>query len=156
MYDMEPIAENDKIHRVTDGFANVEALRAIFLLNQRAQFEWIVSEGSLREAADKGDRGHLQWLLDIADHSEACLRQEGQTEESVTLAGRLDEPKFGYLGGKDKKLLRHAVALRCEAFLTVERRLPRNARHVERELGIRIMTPIEHWHLLRPWAALWL
>ncbi|MBS0642108.1 MAG: hypothetical protein JSS43_19755, partial [Proteobacteria bacterium] len=71
------------------------------------------------------------------------------------LAARLDEPKFGYLGAKDRLLLCHAVTLRCEAFLTVERRLPRNADHVERELGIRILTPITHWQMLRPWAALW-
>jgi hypothetical protein len=45
--------------------------------------------------------------------------------------------------------------LRCEAFLTVERRLPRNAGHIERELGIRILTPITHWEMLEPWAALW-
>jgi len=45
--------------------------------------------------------------------------------------------------------------LRCEAFLTVERRLPSNREHVERELGIRILTPTTHWEMLRPWAALW-
>ena len=45
--------------------------------------------------------------------------------------------------------------LRCEAFLTMERRLPRNAAHIDRELGIRILTPITHWEILRPWAALW-
>jgi len=35
------------------------------------------------------------------------------------------------------------------------RRLPRNAGHIERELGIRVLTPIMHWEMLRPWAALW-
>ena len=57
---------------------------------------------------------------------------------------RLDEPKFGYLSEKDRLLLRHAIVLRCEAFLTVECRLPHNAAHIERELGIRILTPIMH------------
>jgi hypothetical protein len=75
--------------------------------------------------------------------------------ESEALAARLDESKFGYLSAKDKLLLRHAVLLRCEAFLTVERRLPRNAAHIERELGVRVLTPVTHWDLLRPWAALW-
>jgi len=33
----------------------------------------------------------------------------------------------------------------------------RNAAHIERELlGFRILTPIIHWEMLRPWAALWL
>jgi len=151
----EPIPESDRIHRVTDGIANIEALREIFLINERALFEWIVSAGSLQEAHQKGDPGHMQWLWDIADHSEVCLEGDGPTAESEVLASRLDEPKFGYLSQKDKLLLRQAIILRCEAFLTVERRLPCNAGHIERELEIRIVTPIMHWDLLRPWAQLW-
>jgi hypothetical protein len=156
IYEAQPIPTSDRIHRVTDGIANVDALRDIFLINERAQFEWIVSRGSMLEAHDKGDPGHMQWLWDIADHSEVCLEGAGPTAESEALAARLDEPKFGYLSEKDRLLLRHAIVLRCEAFLTMERRLPRNAAHVERELGIRILTPITHWEMLEPWAALWL
>lgn len=155
IYEGEPIPASDRIRRVPDGIANVEALREIFLVNERALFEWIVSRGSIQEARAKGDRGHLQWLWDIADHSEVCLEGDGPTAESEALAARLSESKFGYLSIKDRLLLRHAIVLRCEAFLTVERRLPRNAGHVERELGIRILTPITYWEMLRPWAALW-
>jgi hypothetical protein len=151
----QPIPASDSINHVTEGIANVEALRNIFLVNERAQFEWIVSRGSMQEARDKGDPGHMQWLWDIADHSEVCLEGTGPTAESEALAARLDEPKFGYLSGKDRLLLQHAIVLRCEAFLTMERRLPRNAGHIERELGIRVLTPIMHWEMLRPWAALW-
>ena len=97
----------------------------------------------------------MQWLWDIADHSDVCLEGSGPTAESESLAARLDEPKFGYLSEKDRKLLRHAIVLRCEAFLTVERRLPRNAEDVQSELRIRILTPIMHWQMLEPWAALW-
>jgi hypothetical protein len=155
IYEAEPISASDPIHRVTDGIANVEALRDIFLVNERAQFQWIVSRGSMQEAHDKGDPGHMQWLWDIADHSEVCLEGAGPTAESEALAVRLDERKFGYLSEKDRLLLQHAVVLRCEAFLTVERRLPRTAAHIHRELGISILTPIMHWEMLRPWAALW-
>ncbi|MEF3367022.1 hypothetical protein V3H18_10805 [Methylocystis sp. 9N] len=109
----------------------------------------------MQEAYDKRDPRHMQWLWDIAHHSEACLEGDGPTTESEALATRLEESKFGYLSRKDRLLIQHAVALRCEAFLTVERRLPSNAEHIERELGIRILTPVTHWELLRPWAALW-
>ena len=156
IYEGEPIPESDRIHRVTDGLANLDALRKIFLLTERALFEWIVSRGSIEEAAAKGDPAHLQWLWDIADHSMVCLQGDGPTAESEVLASRLDEPKFEYLSDKDRLLIRQAVLLRCEAFLTVERRLPRNAAHLEHQLGIRILTPIVHWEMLRPWAALWL
>jgi hypothetical protein len=155
IYEGEPIPESDRIHHVTDGLANVETLREIFLISERALFEWIVSAGSLQEAHQKGDPRHMQWLWDIADHSEICLEGDGPTAESEALASRLDELKFGYLSQKDKLLLRQAIVLRCEAFLTVERRLPRNAAHIERELGIRVLTPVTHWNLLRPWASLW-
>jgi hypothetical protein len=73
IYADEPIDASDRIHRVTDGVANIEALRNIFLINERALFEWIVSSGSLHEAEEKNDPGHMQWLWDIADHSEVCL-----------------------------------------------------------------------------------
>jgi hypothetical protein len=155
IYEGEPIPDSDRIHRVPEGIANVEALRNIFLVNERAQFEWIVSHASMQEAYDKGEPGHMQWLWDIADHSQVCLESDGPTAESEALSARLDEPKFGYLSQKDRLLVRDAIILRCEAFLTVERRLPRNAPHIDRELGIRVLTPIVHWEMLRPWAALW-
>ena len=116
---------------------------------------WRVADGP-PQRIDKHDRQHLQWLFDIADHSEICLAGDGATIESEVLAGRLDGHQFGYLSVKDKNLLRDAVVLRCDAFLTVERKLPKNADHIESELGIRVMTPVAHMGLLRPWAALWL
>jgi hypothetical protein len=155
IYECDVIPDSDRIHRMPDGIANIEALRDILLVNERAMFEWIISRGSMQEAYDKGDPGHMQWLWDIAGHSEICLENDGPTKYSATVAAQLDEPKFGYLSEKDRLLLRHAIFLCCDAFLTVERRLPRNAVHFERELGIRILTPIIHWEILRPWAALW-
>ena len=73
IYEGELIPDSNRIDCVKDGIANVEALRGIFLINDRAQFEWIVSRGSLQEARDKHDPGHLSWLYDMADHSEIYL-----------------------------------------------------------------------------------
>jgi hypothetical protein len=155
IYDGEPIADGDRIHRVADGYANVDALQVIWLVSQRAMFDWIVSESSLREARDKGDVGHLRWFYEIAGYTRGCLERGGPTAESDALARRLDEPRFGYLSTKDRELLRDAVWLRCDSFLTMERRLPRNAAHISRQLGIRVLTPLGYWEMLRPWAALW-
>lgn len=90
IYDAEPIEASDRIHRVSNGIANLEALRDIFAVNERAMFEWIVSRGSMEEAHAKRDPGHLQWLWDIADHSEVCLASEGPTAESEALSARLN------------------------------------------------------------------
>jgi hypothetical protein len=155
IFEGEAIPDSDRIFRMPEGIEKVEALREIFLINERAQFEWIVSHASMVEADDKGDPGHLRWVYDIAQHSAVCLALDGASKESWAHAARLREPKFGYLGKKDRVLLSEAVAFRCEAFLTMERRLPRNAAPIERELGIRVLTPITHWHMLWPWAALW-
>jgi hypothetical protein len=35
IYEAEPIPASDRIHRVTEGIANVQALRDIFLVNER-------------------------------------------------------------------------------------------------------------------------
>ena len=155
IFDGQPILDTDRIHLVANGMANVEALRKIFLVDARASFEWIVSGESLREAYAKQDAGHTQWLWDIADHSEICLLATGPTSDSRVRADRLSEQKFGYLSDNDRRLLRDAVLLRCEAFLTVERRLPRNADHILRQLNIHVLTPVSHWAWLEPWAALW-
>jgi hypothetical protein len=45
----------------------------------------------MREAHDKRDPGHMQWLWDIADHSQVCLEQDGPTVQSEALAMRLGE-----------------------------------------------------------------
>lgn len=155
IYGGEPVAETNRIFRIPEGMEKVDALRQIMLVGERALFEWIISSGSLEEASGKGDSGHMSWIGDVACHSAACLAGESSTAESGALATRLNEPKFGYLSEKDRLLLQHAISLRCDAFLTMERRLPRNAAHIERELGFRILTPVVHWELLRPWAALW-
>lgn len=78
------------------------------------------------------------------DHTDARLETDGPTPESEPLAKRVDESGFGYLGRKNRLLIRDAVMLQCDAFLTVERKLPRNAGHIERELGPRVLTRIDH------------
>ena len=93
IYEAEPIEPSDRIYRVSDGFANLEALRNIFAVSERAMFEWIVSRGSMEEAHAKRDPGHMQWLWDIADHSEVCLRAaaaRAMTSRNSCASGVLD------------------------------------------------------------------
>ena len=80
----------------------------------------------------------------------------GFTRRSYQASLRLDEPRFGYLSSKDREILKDAVGLQCQAVLTMERRLPRNSPHLERELGLQVLTPTSYWELVEPWAGLWL
>ena len=61
---------------------------------------------------------------------------------------------MNYLGRRKWQILRDAVLFECDAFLTMENKLPRNAEHVRRMTGIRVLSPIDMSEILRPWAAL--
>ncbi|MFL6275206.1 MAG: hypothetical protein ACJ74G_08335 [Blastocatellia bacterium] len=151
------VPETDRIRKVTNGIENLEALRKIFIVNDRAQFEFALSENSLIEVRDRGHHNYLQWAYDVLDHWQACLDSyDGAafTDKGELVASWLDGSSFGYLGEKDRRLIQDAVRLECDAFLTMERRLPRNAGHIQRELGIRVLTPIQLGEVLQPWAGL--
>ena len=154
----EEIPIYDKIQKIPDGIAHIEALRAIFCINERARFEFALSQNSLSEVIAKGDRYYLQWAYDVLDHWEACLESYEDSPfsgEGRHLSEKLHSPMFGYLSKKDRTLIQNALILECEAFLTMEQRLPKNEKHIRRELGIQILRPLDYWELLKPWAQLY-
>jgi hypothetical protein len=101
---------------------------------------------------------YSQWAHDVADYWQTAV-EEGEIDVSSAVrrerAARVDGPSFGYLGAGDRALVRDAVEFGCDAFLTVEKRLAKNTRHVESELGLRILRPTNLWALLQPWARLY-
>lgn len=137
---------------------DLEALRLIFAINERAMFDFVLSDRSLDEVADKRDSAYAQWALAVLDHWHIRISEykgcafDGSGE---FLATRLDEPRFGYLSVKDKRLLRDAIAFECDAFLTMETRLSKMGSHIEAHLGIKVLRPTELWGCLEPWAALY-
>jgi hypothetical protein len=90
------------------------------------------------------------WHIRMSEYKGRAFDGSGES-----LATRLDEPRFGYFSVKDKRLLRDAVALECDAFLTMEARLPRMGHAIEAELGIKVLRPTACWALFEPWAALY-
>jgi hypothetical protein len=131
----------------------VDALRMIFLVNQRASFEFVVTEASLREVVGRGRPGYTQWVLDVEDTWLVQLAG-GELTKAVGRAV-FNELRFGNVSAKDRKLLQDAVDTRCDAFLTMEKKLHKNAEFIEREIGLRVMRPTMYWALLDPWAALY-
>ncbi len=131
---------------------DVEALGGIFLFVERGAFELAVSANSLQEVAARADPGYLQWAFDVLDHWESCVREP---EEPFAGSGRervrlVDTNRFGYLSTKDAALIRDAVLLECDTFLTLDRKLARNADHMSRELGLEVLRPPELYEVLRP------
>ena len=136
----------------------IEALQKIFFVNQRAPFEFALSRNSFSEVVERGDHRYFQWVCDVGDYWETILDSYGTSSarmESTTKISFADDSSLGYLSEKDRILLRDALQLECEAFLTVDRRLLKNSAHLNKKLGLRLLAPSEYWDVLKPWARLY-
>ena len=154
LYENEPLGVTDSIHRDPKGIAKLEALRLIMQVAERAPFEFAVSSNSFVEVQRKGDSRYLQWAYDVLDHWLACLEESGEAHGNPETLAAINLSSYGYLAEGDRALLRDAIALECDTFLTMENKLPKNAGHIERTLFLRVLSPIEMWEYLQPWAAL--
>lgn len=159
IYDGGEIEPNDRIWSIPDGYRNIYALRQIMFVGNRALFEFVLSENSLQEVIDRGRDDYLQWALEMLDYWEGHLAAYGEVGSPFlgrgeVLVEKTESNNFDYLSQKDAKLIKDALLLECDAFLTMERRLPKNAPHIERKLGIKVLQPIIYWDLLKPWATL--
>jgi hypothetical protein len=156
IWEGEALSDPERVKRDPWGLDKLEALRTIMFVNQRAMFEFALSDNSLAEVSGKGDARYLSYAYDVLDHWLVCVEETGGlAPTNETLLKKLHSGAFGYLGAKDLLLLKDALSFGCEAFLTMENRLPKNASHIKRELGIRVVTPAQYWELLRPWAKLY-
>jgi hypothetical protein len=148
----------DRAYSMPGFVEDLRMLEMIFAVNERAGFEFPLSPNSLSEVTAKGDPRYTRWGLDVREHwlvSVEEYRGAGFDGSGEALADRLDGPSFGYLSAKDRLLLRDALLLECDAFLTMEHRLARNASHIAREVDLRVLRPPEYWRLVAPWAALY-
>jgi hypothetical protein len=145
---LQPVGRAARVPGLAD---EIDALRMIFLLNERAMFQFVVTEASLGEVEARNRPRFSQWVYDVLDTW--LIQSEG--EEPPGAGTTLDQPRFGMISLKDRRLLQDALDWRCNAFLTMERRLPTAARFVERETGLRVMRPSTYWSLLRRWAPLY-
>ena len=154
IYENAELSPADRIHRDPQGVAKLEALRWIMQIPERAPFEFALSDYSFVEVERRGDPRYLQWAYDVLDHWHACLEGLREPQGHPIALAKIDSSAMNYLGVGDRALLRDAVLLECDAFLTMENKLPRNADHVRRMIGIRVLSPLSMWEILRPWAAL--
>lgn len=156
VWENEPIPDNDRIRTIPAGPATIDALSRLFFVNQRALWQFALSENSLREVAAKGDDRYLQWAYDVLYHWRICLEESGPpSTNGQAIAANLKTASFNYLGEGDRRLLSDAVTLECDAFLTCDRKLAKNSDHILAQLAILVITPIQHWQMLEPWARLY-
>jgi hypothetical protein len=148
----------DRAHEIPGFLDDLDALRTIFQVNDRAGFDIVLSPNTLAEVIDKRDASYTRWAHDVVDHWLTRIEEyeggafQGSGEE---LARQLDAAK-GYISTKDMLLLKDAVALECEVFLTMEKKLPKQTVKIAALVPLQVLRPPEYWALLRPWAALYL
>jgi hypothetical protein len=131
--------------------AEIEALRIIFAVNERAMLEFVVTEASLREVEARDQSSFTQWVYDVLDTW--LIQSKG--EEPPAPGTTFDDRRFGMISVKDRRLLQQAMAWRCDAFMTMERRVPTAAPFIERETGLRVLRPSTYWGLLDRWANIY-
>jgi hypothetical protein len=134
---------------------DVVALNGIFRVATRAHFEFVVSENSMREAARARDVSYAGYAVEVAAHfSDAiAFSPEPFDGSGADRVCPLDDGRCGYLSPDDARLIRDAVLLECDTFLTIEKKLPRNAEHLSRELGLEVLRPPELWEYFQPHLA---
>ena len=144
----EPVGRAARVQRLAD---EIDALQMIFMVNERAMFEFVVTEASLREVVNRTRPGYTQWVYDVLDTW--LIQSEGAKppEPGTTFEDRC----FGMISVKDRRLLQEALDWRCQAFMTMERSLPTAAAFIERQTGLRVMRPTTYWDLLSRFARLY-
>jgi hypothetical protein len=144
----EPVGRAARVRGLAD---EIDALRMIFMVNSRTMFEFVVTQASLREVVNRTHPGYTQWVYDVLD----TWLIQSEAEEPPTPGKTLEDRRFGMISVKDRRLLQEALDWRCQAFITMERRLPTAAAFIVRETGLRVMRPTTYWNLLSGFAPLY-
>ena len=132
IWEGEPFRPSAKAARMPGMAKEVEALRLIFMVNERAGFEFVVTAANLRGVVNWDRRRYTQWVRDVED---TWLIQSAGAEEPPK-SEIFDEPRFGNISSNDRRFLQSALDWRCDASLTMERRLPTQAFYIERVTGL--------------------
>jgi hypothetical protein len=151
IFESEPFEPFGRAARIEGLGDELEALRKIFIVTERAMYEFVITETSLREVVARDCRGYTQWVHDIRDPW--LIQSAGY--ETPPWGSTFYQPRFGMISKKDRILLQDALDLGCDGFMTVEKKLPKIADHIMQWTGLRVMRPTSYWELLRPSAALY-
>lgn len=151
IWDGEAFVPSGRAGRVKGFEEELHALRMIFLVNERGMFEFVVTESGLLEVLGRNDPRYTQWVCDVRD----TWLVQSAGEEIPPWGWKFDNRRFSNISTKDRILLQDALDFRCDAFMTMERRLPTRAEFIERETGLRVMRPTTYWRLLDRWAHLY-
>ena len=125
------------------------SLRFIFAFDERAHFDWIVSNQLIAEVDGPAFSSASEYVREILMHSMHCLNDDPPSEEAKERSALLSKTKTPNISHKDKILLQNAIEADCDHFLTLEKRLPTQSAFIAKFAPIRICTaPALHEALL--------
>lgn len=135
---------------------DIEALRHIFHVGGRANWNVVSSRKMLEEIFKTPSDDVRQELVDCAINFVNFGSVED--EEFVVNFGRrlVDSDSVSAMPDKaDRELLGNAIGYGCDVFCTRDRKTIINKRAMLRDIPLRILTPVEWWTHIKPWAGLW-
>jgi hypothetical protein len=130
----------------------VEALLHVFAHAARAPWVLIASTTTMDEVANTLCAGLRESLMSYVAELVEFQPPFGASTLGTEAASSID---LGALpDASDRILLSQAMALVCDAFVTVDMKTIVFKRHLLPPLPLRIMTPVEWWAHVKPWARL--
>ena len=142
--------------------SDVTSLRHIFAAGSRAQWDILVSDKTIEEVSKTPDPFLRSQLIGYGVELVGYGTANGTVEEdrrfARDFARRARDSSFleALPHPDDRTLLAEAIALGCDVFCTRDLKSIHRKRHLLRQIPLRILTPDEWWHHIRPWAGLWL
>lgn len=134
---------------------DIEALTHLFNVGRRADWAILAARKTIDELNQTPDplvRGNLLGyafeLLELRSEDSSLAESFGRFLVDVPLMSALPD-------AADRELIGNAIGFGCDAFCTCDRRTIIRKRERLPRLPLRIVTPVEWWAYVKPWAGLW-
>ena len=117
--------------------------------------ELVASSKTLEEISQTPIEELRETLMDYAVEIAECSGEEA--DFALDLGRRIVGSNFLDMlpDRNDRELLAHAIGLQFDVFCTCDRSTIIRRRDRLPNLPIRVLTPVEWWRHVKPWAGLW-
>lgn len=143
---------------------DIDAFCNIFLTGKRASWQLAISPFTYKEVIStrEANRRHYieNWFMEVWHYWLGILEQANDLpsfiEAEHTKIELLSSGILDVLSDiEDRILICDAIVYRCDCFCTRDWKTILKHRHLLKGLPIKILTPIEWWKLIEPYAGLW-
>jgi hypothetical protein len=142
---------------------DVEALRWTFFTGKRAYWQLAISPVTYDEIAATPDGGRcgelLTWFEELWHYWRDFFHADNLSDKQADLlsANLVSSPRLAAIPQlSDRMLVAHAIAYRCDAFCTRDRKTILRHRDKLQDLPLRFFSPTEWWRAISPYAHIWL